>query len=147
MLFPTGARRNLAAAHSLPFQRPAPTVALRIVREPQLAQDVAQSVFIQMARKARSVRDGNALPGWLYRVTCSISKDFIRGEHRRRERETEAMNRIATNSADEGAWQTLAPFLDEAVQQLNRVDQSAVVLRFMEGKSLRELEAEAIVAP
>jgi RNA polymerase sigma factor (sigma-70 family) len=113
--------------------------ALRIVREPQLAQDVAQSVFIQLARKARSVRDGNALPGWLYRVTCSISKDFIRGEHRRRERETEAMNRIATNSADEGAWQTLAPFLDEAVQQLNRVDQSAVVLRFMEGKSLREV--------
>ena len=43
-------------------------VAARVVGERQAAQDVAQGVFIQLARKAWMVRTGGALPGWLYRA-------------------------------------------------------------------------------
>src|SRR3954447_6614841 len=67
------------------------TTAQRVVVHSDTARDVAQVVFVQLARKASSIREGNALPGWLYRATCGIAKDTIRGEHRRREREKEAV--------------------------------------------------------
>ncbi len=117
------------------------STALRIVGSPQTAQDVAQSVFIQLARKAGSIREGNALPGWLYRATCSIAANAVRAEKRRRERETEAMNRmeIDADTSDTQTWARIAPLLDEAMGRLNRMEQNAVVLRFFEGRSLSEV--------
>jgi RNA polymerase sigma factor (sigma-70 family) len=112
--------------------------ALRLVDEPQMAQDVAQSVFIQLARKAGTVRDGNALSGWLYRAACGTAKDALRSECRRRKREIEAMNRNELRDEPQPAWEAIAPFLDEAVQKLNQAEQNLVVLRFFEGRTLRE---------
>jgi RNA polymerase sigma factor (sigma-70 family) len=112
--------------------------ALRLVREPQAAQDVAQTVFIQLARKAVSLREGNALAGWLYRATCGAAKDSLRTERRRRERESEAVKRADLETDDQALWSSLEPLLDEAMQHLDKTEQNALVLRFLEGKSLRE---------
>jgi RNA polymerase sigma factor (sigma-70 family) len=90
--------------------------AMRIVGEPHTAEDVAQTVFIHLARKASLLREGNALPGWLYRVTCGLAKDSLRTERRRRERENEAVKRAALNTDDQALGNTLAPLLDEAMQ-------------------------------
>lgn len=117
------------------------STAFRVVGESQLAQDVAQSVFIQLARKARSIREGNALPGWLYRATCSTAANSLRGEHRRRQRETEAMNQAELQSNPQDAWETVAPLLEEAMQQLNQTEQDAILLRFFEGNTLRQAGA------
>jgi RNA polymerase sigma factor (sigma-70 family) len=112
--------------------------ALRILGESQMAQDVAQTVFIRLARKARSVREGNALPGWLYHAACGAARDVLRREGRRRRRETEAMNRAQLERDSQSTWEAILPLLDEAMQQLNRFELDAVVLRFLEGKSFRE---------
>src|SRR6185436_7804228 len=75
--------------------------AFRLVGDSHLAQDVAQTVFIQRARRAGSIRKGNALPGWLYRATCGVAKDVIRGERRRRERERQAVTSAQLDTASE----------------------------------------------
>src|SRR5881392_2334840 len=49
--------------------------ALRLVGDAHTAQDVAQSVFIRLARTAHSIREGNALAGWLYRAACGLAKE------------------------------------------------------------------------
>jgi RNA polymerase sigma factor (sigma-70 family) len=115
------------------------SAAVRIVGEPELAQDVSQAVFIQLARKARSLRDSAALSGWLYRVTCHTASNMVRTEQRRRQREAEAVNRAELESNTPDAWRAMAPLLDEAMQHLNQAEQDALVLRFFEGKTLREV--------
>src|SRR5208283_2404084 len=70
------------------------SVALRHVGDPQLAQDVVQSVFVLLARKARDLRPGTILGGWLFRTTCHVSAHARRAEYRRKSRETTACTMI-----------------------------------------------------
>jgi len=126
---------ELVARH-LPFVL---GTALRVVREPQAAADVAQNVFIQLARKAWTIRDGQVLSGWLYRATHHTALNALRTEQRRRERETQTMKLAETQTAPEPAWEELAPLMDEALQQLKRGEQDALLLRFFEDKSYREV--------
>ena len=116
-------------------------VALRQVGQPQMAEDVAQAVFVLLARKAASLRSG-ALGGGLSRTTCFVSKRALRGEIRRRQGEQTALSMnaaAATNEMDEAAWERLAPHLEQAVAALSEDDRAAILLRFYEKKPLQEV--------
>jgi RNA polymerase sigma factor (sigma-70 family) len=115
------------------------STALRMVRDTALAKDVAQLVFIQLARKAPLIRSGQALPGWLYRVTRCQAANALRDDHTRRQRETEAMNMTQTDAGSSMAWESIAPHLEAAMNTLSTADQNAVVLRFFQGRSWREV--------
>jgi RNA polymerase sigma factor (sigma-70 family) len=117
------------------------STALRIVQDPGLAKDVTQSVFIQLARKAPAIRSGHSLPGWLYRVACGQAANAVRDERTRRERETEAMTMKLPEADDRAAWQSILPHLDDAMGILKTTEQNAIVLRFFEGRSWREVGA------
>ncbi|HVU36725.1 MAG TPA: sigma-70 family RNA polymerase sigma factor [Opitutales bacterium] len=113
--------------------------AWRVVGDADLAKDVCQKVFIQLAQKAGTVRDGDALAGWLYRVTAHTATSVVRVESRRRKREIEAMNLAEPPASAADTWSAIAPFLEEAMQRLSADEQDALVLRFFEDKSLREV--------
>lgn len=113
------------------------STALRIVGEPQLAQDIAQAVFVHLSRKVNSIHNPSALPGWLYRITSTQAANAIRAERRRRQREKEALKMNSTSGEESSPWEEIAPLLEEAMQTLARRDQDAVVLRFFHGQSLR----------
>jgi RNA polymerase sigma factor (sigma-70 family) len=115
------------------------SAALRLVRDADVAKDVCQAVFLRLARKAASVRDGRALAGWLYRATCFEAKTILRSEGRRREREMEAMRRSDLDSDAEEAWMSVWPVLEEAMEQLGAEEQNAILLRFFENKPYAEV--------
>ena len=115
------------------------STALRMVQDTALAKDVAQLVFIQLARKAPLIRSGQTLPGWLYRVTRCQAANAVRDDHTRRQRETEAMNMTQTDAESSLPWESIAPHLEEAMNTLSSADQNAVVLRFFQGRSWREV--------
>ena len=90
-------RRNLPLVYS---------AALRQVRSHHLAEEVAQSVFIDLARMAEQLKPDTLLSSWLYTVTYRTAVDVIRTEVRRR-----ALEQVATEmnppQIRETTWQEI----------------------------------------
>jgi uncharacterized protein (TIGR03435 family) len=116
------------------------SAALRQAASPQLAEEIAQTVFIILARKAGSLNPQTILSGWLYRTTRFTAGAALKREARRQRREQEAcMQSTLDDHPMDAAWQELSPLLDEAMAQLRDKDRDAIVLRYFENKSLREV--------
>src|SRR2546425_10252983 len=64
----------LLRTHAAPVAR----TALRLVGNPQDAQDAAQEVFLRLHRNLRRMDDAGNLAGWLYRVTVNVCRDMLR---------------------------------------------------------------------
>ena len=114
------------------------SAALRQVRSPQLAEEIAQSVFADLARSAPKLKPDTLLTAWLYTVTRRTAIDVIRIESRRQLREQIAVE-MSNMNATAHEWMQIEPLLDEAMAALDESDRSAVLLRFFENKSLREV--------
>jgi RNA polymerase sigma factor (sigma-70 family) len=114
-------------------------VALRKVGgDAHLAQDVAQTVFVSLARKAGRLAGREVIGGWLYRATHLAAVEALRARRRRQARELEAH---MMNSPDEVVTDQieLRRMLDEALHQLGDADRDAVWLRFFEGRAFVEV--------
>jgi RNA polymerase sigma factor (sigma-70 family) len=124
-------RRNLNLVYS---------AALRQARSPQLAQEIAQSVFTDLARAAGALKPDTILTAWLYAVARRTAIDVVRKESRRQLREQIAVEMNTVNSTADD-WARIGPVLDEAIATLEETDQTAVLLRFFENKSWRDVGA------
>jgi RNA polymerase sigma factor (sigma-70 family) len=118
------------------------SAALRQVRSPQLAEEIAQSVFSDLARAAGRLNEATGgapvLTAWLYQVTRRTAIDAIRKESRRRLREQIAVEMTNMN-ATANDWTHIEPLLDDAMAALDETDRSAILLRYFENKRLREV--------
>ncbi|MEQ2008155.1 MAG: sigma-70 family RNA polymerase sigma factor [Limisphaerales bacterium] len=113
--------------------------ARRQVRDASLADEIASAVFLVLAQKAGSLRDGTILSGWLLRTTRFIAANALRREVRRQHREEEVMNTLLHRSESDAAWNRIAPLLDEALTQLGDRDRDALALRFFDQRSFRDI--------
>src|SRR5438034_3048126 len=106
-----------------------------------MAEDVTQAVFAELARKASSLFRHPALAGWLYTCVRQMAANVRRAEDRRQRRQQEAqtMNELLISDPSEAVWRQVQPVLDDAMHELSEVDRTAVVLRFFEERSLKEV--------
>lgn len=113
----------------------------RLGGDAHAAADVAQQVFIALARQASALTRCPVLPGWLYTTTRNVAVDFIRAEQRRRAREQEAHTMEELNSPNSGdaAWAQMRPMLDAAMDELSNADREAVLLRFFARRPFGEI--------
>jgi len=116
------------------------SAALRMVRDAHLAEDVTQSVFVALARNAGQLTDRPVLSGWLHRTAQNLAANVVRTDVRRRAREQEAatMNELLVAEPDAN-WEHIAPHLDAALGELSEPDRDALLLRYFERKSAREM--------
>lgn len=109
------------------------SAAVRLVgSDVELAKDVAQTVFIDLARKARNLPQDVMLGGWLHHHTVFVASTLLRGERRRQARERQVVEMNALQDHTKENLAQIAPILDEAIDQLGAEDRTAILLRFFE---------------
>jgi RNA polymerase sigma factor (sigma-70 family) len=117
--------------------------ALRKVGDAGGAQEISQNVFTALARKAWQFAPDDSLPAWLHKTALVESKFWLRGELRRRRREETAAELGTTMNTHEdlSAFKALVPLLDDALLSLRERDRTALLLRYYEKHSLRDVGA------
>ena len=116
------------------------SAASRMVRDPHLAEDVTQGVFVALAKSAPQLLNRATLSGWLHQTARNIAAQTVRTIERRRTREQEAAIMYQLfSSQTEASWEQLAPYLDAALGELSETDRDAVLLRYFEKKSASEI--------
>lgn len=119
------------------------SAALRQLDSPDLAADVAQNVFIGLARGARDLSrrlaPNASLAGWLCRSARNLSLNLRRDEMRRQSREKQAMKHLDLTSEPAPDWTLLRSALDDAMSELSEPDYDALVLRYFRNQDLRSV--------
>jgi len=117
------------------------SAALRQVGSPDLAADLAQGVFTDLARKARPVAEKmpqqSSLAGWLHRSTRYAALNHLRDTRRRQSNERQAMEQLLTNTGSAPDWELIRPVLDEALDSLGDEDREALLLRYFKNQDFR----------
>jgi RNA polymerase sigma factor (sigma-70 family) len=119
------------------------SVAARALGDGHEAEDVAQAVFILLARKAPTLRNPGALSGWLFRTA-----EFTARRARRKlatragyERKAAVVLQEERESSPQvpSDWPELRGRLDRAITALPEPSQRAVVLCYLEGRSREDV--------
>src|SRR3954462_1991845 len=116
--------------------------ARRQVRDPHVAEDVAQAVFIILARRAGSLRACPAIAGWLLKTTCHVASNARRSQHRRQKHEQVAAM-LASQRTEFPAIDRngINAVLDDAISKLRPNDRCAIAMRFLQDRSVEEISA------
>ncbi len=116
------------------------STAVRLVAgDAHLAEDIAQTVFSDLARLAQTLPADVMLGGWLHRHTCFVAAKTMRSERRRQSRERQAVEMNALQNDSGADFSRVAPMLDEAINELGDADRTAILLRFFEQRDFRSV--------
>lgn len=125
------------------------TVA-RLIGRPEDVEDVAQEVFVRLYFSFDQLRAPEGFEPWLYRLTVNAALDYLRKKRRRKESRmadltpeqvTLADARAGTHvshDADERA--KTRDFMESLLREVSEDDRTLLMLKEVEGLSIRDLE-------
>lgn len=131
------------------YERPVFSLILRKVRDPGVAEDLAQETFIKAYRALSTFDCSRRLASWLFKIANNTAIDHLR----RKRVPTEALDR----GPDEASWidrlededelaadrrvegKQLGSALHRALEELRSDYREVLVLRFIEGLSYQDV--------
>lgn len=123
----------------------------RLTGDRENAEDVAQEVFFQVYRKAKSFRGQSKLSTWLYRIAVNLSLNFNRKKNLSHydlqgtgmEAGSEHMEKsyVSSNQSPDSVLEKKEEnrFIREAVESLPEKQRTAFILHYWEGLSYLEI--------
>src|SRR6478736_6816085 len=102
-----------------------------------VAEEIAQKVFTDLARKAAALQHHPALTGWLHRSTryAAIDAARITIRHQKLTQSFTAMADDSLRPESQADWENLRPVIDEAMDDLKEADREIMLLRYFDGLS------------
>jgi RNA polymerase sigma factor (sigma-70 family) len=117
-------------------------VCRRILRHEHDAEDACQATFLVLARKAGTVRKGDALASWLHAVAGRIARKLRAGAKRRACDDVSAADVAGPDTTAEMTWREGLAVLDEELSRLPATYRSALILCYLEGRRQDEAARE-----
>lgn len=117
-------------------------VALSLVSDVDLAQDVVQDAFLKAFRALGGFRGDAAFRTWLLTITANAARGALRRRGRRREASLDAVAPVASDEADPEERAVVSEEAARARAMLDKLPDKqrlAVQLRIDEGLSFREI--------
>jgi RNA polymerase sigma-70 factor (ECF subfamily) len=106
------------------------SIALRMLMDRALAEDLAQEVFLQLHHSIRSIESHQHLMFWLKQVTARRAIDRLRQEHRARLVPLDDSGPLL--AADSGEDAVLHAHLQDLIGQLAPTARAVLLLRYQE---------------
>lgn len=120
------------------YQKPIYNVALRIVKNPEDAEDIAQTVFMKAYQKLDGFDERHRFFSWIYRIAINESLNFST-----RRRSFEALEPSMQSDVDSPEEETIKLDKEErvgdAILELEPEDRAIVILKHFQGFSYAEI--------
>ncbi|MCS7041466.1 MAG: sigma-70 family RNA polymerase sigma factor [Bryobacteraceae bacterium] len=133
------------------FQTPVYQLVCRLLDDPNEAGDVVQDVFLKVFRGVGSFRGQSSLKTWIYRIAVNEAHNRRRWFSRHRKPEvvlggeeegSDRLDRLSDHGRTPYDWtlnNEMRSAIEEALEGINPVFRSAVVLRDLEELSYEEI--------
>jgi RNA polymerase sigma factor (sigma-70 family) len=113
-------------------------VCRHLLSDGHLAEDAFQATFLLLARRARSIRDPDAMAGWLHRVARRVALRALGEVRRRRDRERAGSFEIPVPAEERLERDELCAIVHEEIDRLGDAQRLPVLLCALEGLSHEE---------
>jgi len=135
------------------YQRKVFAVALGIVKDQDLAWDVAQDTFLRLHQHLHDFKGESAFSTWLFRIATHLSIDAVRRERSSKKEDLDTVDEALVSEGADGILATalgsnpqesvlrkeLVGKMTEALGKLPAAHRAILVLREVEGLSYEEL--------
>ena len=122
----------------------------RLIGRPEDVEDVGQEVFLRLYFSLDQLRTAEVFEPWLYRLTVNAAYDYLRKQRRRRESrmsdlsEQQVMMADAAAGGKQNAEETrrikIRETVDDLLGKISEEDRILLILKEVDGLSLKELE-------
>jgi len=123
----------------------------RLITRPDDVEDVGQEVFLRLYFSLGQLRSPEVFEPWLYRLTANAAYDYLRKQRRRQESRMADLSEQQVMVADAVAGskldhedrrrQQLRETVESLLGAVSEEDRVLLLLKEVEGLSLKELEA------
>ena len=122
----------------------------RLIGRPEDVEDVGQEVFIRLYYSLDQLRTPEVFEPWMYRLTVNAAYDYMRRQKRRKESrmsdlsEQQVMMADASAGGKENQEQLrrtgIREFVHSLLEGISEEDRALLILKEVEGLSLKEME-------
>src|SRR6202035_1377062 len=122
----------------------------RLIGRPEDVEDVAQEVFLRLYFSLDQLRTAEVFEPWLYRLTVNAAYDYLRKQRRRQEYRMSDLSEQQMMMADalaggrvehdEREQKKVRESVDALLGAVSEADRILLMLKELEGLSLKELE-------
>lgn len=120
------------------------TIAIRVVKLKEEAEEVAQDTFVKAYESLRSFRGDSKFSSWLYSIAYRKALDRVRKSSRQQTSElleeiTEDDTKFAENALEQMEAKERTAKIEECIMALPETDAALITLYYFEEKSVKEI--------